>query len=114
MGSEKLPIIVELGVCYKLWHEYLVNLPRHTRFTLGEKIDNAFVDCLEMALMAGYAAPDKKAEIIRRLSVKFDTLKFFLKLLWEIKALDNKKYSTISVRLNEIGKMIGGWMKFVK
>ena len=64
--------------------------------------------------MAGYAARDKKAEIIRRLSVKFDALKFFLKLLWEMKALDTKKYSAISSIINEIGKMVGGWMKQIK
>lgn len=63
--------------------------------------------------MAGYAAQDKKAEIIRRLSVKFDALKFFLKLLWEIKALDTNRYTLLSQQLMQIGKMIGGWMKAV-
>lgn len=43
-----------------------------------------------------------------------DSLKFFLKLLWEIKALDNKKYTTLSIPLAEIGKMIGGWMNTLK
>ncbi len=36
-------------------------------------------------------------------------LKFFLQLSWEIKALDTKKYSVLSEKIDEIGKMIGGW-----
>lgn len=38
-------------------------------------------------------------------------LKFFLRVAWEIKSLDNKKYIIISEHLEEIGKMLGGWQK---
>ena len=30
-------------------------------------------------------------------------------ILWEIKCLDNKKYITLSLKLDEVGKMLGGW-----
>lgn len=48
---------------------------------------------------------------IVKASTKLDVLKFFLQLSWEIKALDNKKYSVLSQKLNEIGKMLGGWQR---
>jgi hypothetical protein len=41
-------------------------------------------------------------------------LKFFLQVAWEIKALDNKKYIRLSEKLDEIGKMLGGWLKSIK
>jgi len=44
------------------------------------------------------------------LSDKFDVLKFFIQLLWEIGGLNNKKYSDLSQQLAMIGKMIGGWL----
>jgi hypothetical protein len=40
---------------------------------------------------------------------KIDTLKVLLMVLWETKSLDNKKYLALSVHLDEIGKMLGGW-----
>ena len=46
--------------------------------------------------------------------MKLDLLKFFLQISWEIKALDNKKYITLSEKLGEIGKMIGGWIKGIE
>jgi len=65
-------------------------------------------------LYAGYTEKKEKLIVIKKLSVKFDALKFFLKLLWEIRALDNKKFTSISVPLAEVGKMIGGWLKLFK
>lgn len=91
-----------------------MHLPKLTRYTLGTRIDNLFTDCLELSLYAGYAEKKEKLIVIKKLSVKFDALKFFIKLLWEIKALDNNKYISISVPLAEVGKMIGGWLKLFK
>ena len=104
-------VIAKFTECYKLWHGFMDHLPRLTRHTLGAKIDNFFTDCLELALMASYAEKENKLQIIKRLSVKFDALKFFIKILWETNALDEKKYARISVSLNEIGRIIGGWLK---
>lgn len=113
-AQENIPIIAKLNEGYKLWHTFLTHLPKITRYTLGEKIDNLFTDCLELALLASYRPRDKKQELIEQLNAKFDTLKFFIKLLWEIKEIDTNKLTALSIPLTEIGKMIGGWMKLFK
>ncbi|MDD9951839.1 MAG: four helix bundle protein [Zetaproteobacteria bacterium] len=78
------------------------------------KIDSLYTDCLELALSAGYAPKAEKLRIVARLNTKIDALKFFLKVLWDLKGLDNNKYAILSTHLAEIGKMIGGWMKYLK
>jgi len=114
-GCEKeIPIITKFNESYKLWHGFLIHIPRLTRYTLGAKIDNIFTECLELSLLAGYSAKETKLPIVQKLSVKFDTLKFFLKLIWEIKALDNNKYIVLMNPLAEIGNMIGGWLNSLK
>lgn len=109
-----VPIVYKLNEGYKLWHGFLIDLPRLTRYTLGVKIDNIFTDCLELSILAGYTPRGEKLQTVQRLSTKVDALKFFLKLLWEMKALDNKKYTAISRPLAEIGKMVGGWLNSLK
>lgn len=89
-------------------------LPRLTRYSLGSKIDALYGECLELALLAGYSGRADKIKHLELLSTKIDCLKVFLKLLWEIKALDTKKYSALSVTVNEVGKMAGGWIKAVR
>jgi len=46
-----------------------------------------------------------------RASSKLDTLKFFLQVAWDLKAIDNNKYAALSAPLVEVGKMLGGWRK---
>ena len=109
-----IPIIAKLSEAYKLWHIFLTHLPKIVRFTLGAKVDTLFTDCLELALIASYQSQLEKENTIRQLNTKFDMLKFFVKLLWEIKAIDTNKLTALSAPLAEIGRMIGGWMKLYK
>jgi hypothetical protein len=95
-----------------LWHSYFENLPRPTRNTLGAKIDNLFTDCLELCSLASFTPREDKLKLIQKLSARLDILKFFLKLLWELKKIEDKKYISLSSPLAEAGKMIGGWLKF--
>ena len=110
----EIPILSKLSEAYQLWHTFFIHLPKTVKHTLGEKIDNLFTDCLELALIASYLPKDKKEDIVKQFNTKFDVLKFFIKLLWEIKAIDTNKLTALSTPLAEVGRMIGGWMKLYK
>lgn len=69
---------------------------------------------IELIVVACYANKEQKYSLIVRASGKLDLIKFFLKLLWEMKLLDSKKYLSISPVLAETGKMLGGWIKQTK
>lgn len=86
-------------------------MPRLTRFSLGTKIDILFTDTLQLMLSAKYAPREQKLEYIRTLCTNIDAIKFFLQIAFELKALSAKKYSSVSIPLEEIGKMVGGWKK---
>jgi|SRR3989338_6128951 len=115
LSTANLPILQKASDAYKLWHNMLVHLPRLTKYSLGEKINLLFTDVIELILTADFARESKMA-IIQKASIKLDTLKFFLQLAWELKAMDNKRYIAISSPLVEVGKMLGGWQKqqFIK
>jgi hypothetical protein len=91
----------------------LPHFPKTSRYSLGSKIDSLFLEVIEAIFLAGYSNQTEKIIYLRRASLKLDSLKFFLQVSWEIKALDNKKYIKLSEYLNEIGKMLGGWMKII-
>ncbi len=81
------------------------------RFNLGSKIDVLFIEIIENTFIARYKNREQKLLYINKASDKLDVLKFLLQVAWEIKFLDNKKYIALSEKLNEIGKMLGGWQK---
>ena len=64
---------------------------------------------IEAVAIASFLTREEKLPYIRLAIRKTDTLKIFIMLLWETKSLDNKKYILLSEKLNEIGRMLGGW-----
>ena len=99
---------------YKLWNEFKDHFPKKSRLTLGLKIDECFLAILEALFTASYLNKQEKLTYLKRASIKLDLLKSFLQISWEIKNLDNKKYAMLSLPLNEIGKMLGGWIRGIE
>lgn len=108
-----MPILSALKECYLLWHNFLIHLPRLSRYTLGAKVDNLFTDILELALAAQYTRREEKRAFLEKLSRKLDQLKFFITLLWEAKGIDTGKYGQISGKLGMVGRMLGKWMQSI-
>lgn len=84
-------------------------LPKTHRYSLGSRIDTLFVEIIEAVATATFLAKEEKLPYVKYAIRKLDTLKVLLFILWETKSLDNKKYLALSEKLNEIGKMLGGW-----
>jgi hypothetical protein len=94
---------------YLFWYQYYTILPKTHRYSLGEKIDKFFVDIIEAIITASFINQTEKLPYIRLAIRKLDTLKIFLTILWETKSLGDKKYISLSEKLNEIGRNLGGW-----
>ena len=86
-------------------------MPKDSRYTLGAKIDTHFVETLEEIHIAIYLSKTEKISHIQKAIMSLGGATFFLQVAWEIKALDTKKYILISEKLNEIGRMLGGWLR---
>jgi hypothetical protein len=106
-----LPIIQHLITAYKAWHEFLPHTTRDVRYTLGAKIDDSLLETIELIFTASYLGKQQKLPYLQRATSKLDLAKFFLHIMWDMKALDNKRYLALSEQLNDIGKMLGGWRK---
>jgi hypothetical protein len=106
-----LPIITHLIDAYKLWHDFIPHIPKDSRYTLGLKIDNLLTEISESVFIASYVGKDQKPPYIQKAAARLDLLKFFMQILWEIGALDTKKYIMLSEKLDEIGRMLGGWLR---
>ena len=68
-----------------------------------------FIEVIEAISIATFLSREEKHPWVRLAVRKTDTLKILLMVLWEAKSIDNKKYVALSVKVEEIGKMLGGW-----
>lgn len=78
---------------------------------MAVKIDSFFLATLEYLFVASRSGKNQKLPFLNKASGQLGLLKFFLQLAWEFKVLDNKKFIFLSQKLDEIGKMLGGWIK---
>lgn len=92
-----------------MWIAFYQVLPKLHRYSLGQKIDTIFIEIIEAISIATFLSREEKHPWVRLAIRKVDTLKVLLMVLWEAKSIDNKKYVALSVKIDEIGKMLGGW-----
>ena len=104
-----IPLLQKTKDLYLLWYGYYKSLPKEHRYTLGAKVDILLTDIIEAMACASFLVREEKQSYIKMAIRKTDASKIFLLILWETKSLDNKKYLTISEKINEIGRMLGGW-----
>lgn len=87
------------------------NFPKTERFNIGQKIDKTFLDVLELTFVAAYLPPEPKIAVLGKVISRLDVLKFLIQISWESKLISTEKFIELSKKLNEIGRMLGGWKK---
>lgn len=106
-----MPVVEKFKDAYGYWHVCLPHFPKSVRYTLGSRIDSAFLDAIESAFLAGYGRDAQKLALLDRAVARLDLLKLMAQLAWETRALDTKKIALLAERLAEIGRMLGGWRR---
>jgi hypothetical protein len=86
-------------------------MPRIGRYTTGARIENHFLDLLELIYKAYYAQMENKSGLIVEAISKNDIIKYLLQIAFENKLIKEKEYLNISTKLQEVGKILGGWKK---
>lgn len=92
-----------------MWYGYYQILPKLHRHSLGQRIDTLFVETIEAIAIASFLSQTEKHPWVKLAVRKVDTLKILLMVLWETKSMDDKKYIALSLKVEEAGRMLGGW-----
>ncbi|HBU24676.1 MAG TPA: hypothetical protein DEB07_00375 [Candidatus Moranbacteria bacterium] len=107
-----LPVVIQKEKeAYQFWLALHRNFPKIERFSIGQKIEQSYLAVLELTFTAAYLPPDQKIILLGKTISQLDILKFFAQLAWESKLIPTDKFTELSTRLEEIGRMLGGWRK---
>jgi len=111
-----LPIVQRIYGFYKTFHSYLGKFPKSEKYTLGQTIESNTLKMLEEILLVGNSSidPSLKKDKLILASSKLDLIKLLIRLSYDIKAIDQKGYIALEEMLQEIGKMLGGWIRSIK
>ena len=73
---------------------------------MGQWTENVALDVLEGLLRIGYLQQEERAQDLIHISVRLDMLRVFLRLAFDVKAINQKKYLSLQAIADEIGRML--------
>jgi len=97
---------------YEWIYPHLKNFPKSERFTLVQHIENTLLDFLGEVIMARKSKDTLKH--LEKADQNLEKLKIFLRLSKDLEFISIGQYEESSKRLEEIGKILGGWLNSVK
>ena len=114
MNDFDIPIFKKSYELYKLFHSFRNSIPKQDRFTIWQRCENIILEIVEGILWASQISKSEKLSVLKKTSVKLNFLRVFLRLLKDTKTIDAKKYIALETLVDEIGRMLGGWIKSTK
>ena len=114
MEEFDIPIFKKTHDLYKTFYGYRETVSKQDRYTLWQRCENLILDILKNILEASHLLKAEKLPVLEQTSLKLNLLRVFLRLCKEVKAIDNKKYVLLQEKIDEIGRMLGGWIKSTK
>lgn len=83
--------------------------PRSVKFTLGDRIVNLLYDIMDNLITAIYTK--KRYELLVRINIFLERLRIYIRISLGRKYISIPSGEYIFGEINEIGKMLGGWLK---
>jgi hypothetical protein len=114
MNEFDIPIFKKSYDLYKIFHGYHQLIPKKDRFTTYERAENVLLDMMTSIFRASTQSKKEKVFILDEASTQLNLFRVFIRLMKDVKSLDNKKYTVIQAEVDEIGRMLGGWIRSLK
>ena len=92
-----------------IWISIVPHIQKGARYTIGARIENKFLDLLELTYITYFSKKENKIEKISECIFLLDTLKFIVSVAWDAKLVSNRQYEDVALKLEEIGRMLWGW-----
>ena len=114
MQELDIPIFKKAYDLYRQFHETRNKMPKQERYTLFQKSENTLLEVIEGILKASQLSKEEKLPVLKETSSKVSLLRVFVRLMKDIKAIDLKIYTIFESNIDEIGRMLGGWIRASK
>lgn len=103
---QKYTDVIEYG--YNLLKKY----PKSEKYGLSSEIRKSMFQTIRLILYANKMSNKyNKLDIINKIDAEIASQKFFVRFSYKNRYISNNNYYEWSKRLDEIGKILGGWIK---
>ena len=83
--------------------------PRSQKFLLGDRIQTLATELLEVLIDATYTK--LRAKLLAQANLLLEKLRYLIRISYDLKHLNTRRYEHAIRLLAEVGKRIGSWVK---
>lgn len=109
VSKKDLPIFIKWMDFLKWLLVTLDGFPKKARFNFSDRLTNLSLQIVEDLVEARYNK--NKSVVLRRANMNLEKIRILIRICFELRFLSRQGYEHSSVLINEVGKMLGGWMK---
>jgi hypothetical protein len=103
-------IALEKAYQFMLWlTPTLEKFPRSQKFLLGDRMQGTALDIIEGLVEATFTR--NRLPVLRAVNLKLEQLRYLFRLATDLKFLDPRRYEHAARAIDEIGRLVGGWLK---
>ncbi|MCH8021559.1 diversity-generating retroelement protein Avd [candidate division KSB1 bacterium] len=109
MANQDL-LVIKKGYDFSKWLLlHTGKFPKSYRFSLAAKLENAILDFIELATVANMRRD--KLPLLKKADEALARLRLLFRLSYEMRFVNLKSYEFGSKQVNELGRLLGGWIK---
>ncbi|MCI9039572.1 MAG: four helix bundle protein [Clostridia bacterium] len=113
MSSSELVIIPKIEKYIEYMLIILLKLPRTEKFSIGIEVKTSVYNMLKNVLLASKVERNKRIGIYNIIDTEICYQRICIRIMYNNKWIDSKKYKYSNELLSEIGKILGGLIKSV-
>jgi len=110
----EIPVVIKLYIVYEITHKLIFKFPKHEKYSLGEKLENATLEAIELYILANQASKYEREKILLKANAKIELLKILFRISLNCQIIEGQDYLDAENKLQEIGKMTQGWIKYTR
>lgn len=111
MSNNELIIIPKVEKYIEYILTILIKLPRTEKFSIGTEIKTSVYNMLKNILLASKMDKTKRLEIYNVVDAEIYYQRICIRIMYNQKWIDEKKYKHSNELLSEIGRLLGGLIK---
>lgn len=106
-------MIHKINELYQNLYVLSKRISKRDRFGIYLKIENLCLEILALVIGAAFEARTNKLPLLSTARIKTEILKRLIRNAFDLKIIQNKTYIKLESDLQEISKMINGWMGYI-
>lgn len=111
MDQFDIPIFKKLYELYREFYAALKRFPKSDRYAIGQTCQTTIAEVMEHVIRASRLPRQEKVAPLDHASTKLDILRVYIRVAKDTRALDVDTYVALQERIDEIGRMLGGWKR---